>query len=632
MSSPLISLCMIVKNEEEVISRCLQSVKQAVDEIIVIDTGSTDGTVEAARKEGAAVYIRQWQQDFSAARNESIALATGDWILVLDADETLEDDQGTMLRQLVSSTPEADGFFVKIVNFIGTETKQAGSSVSSSLRLFRNKPGYRYTGRIHEQIVQPILTENPAAKLHFSPIQLNHGGYLPEVVQRKNKVQRNMELLQQELENTDNESFHRYNLGVEYMRVGEYPLGLEQFRLSRTIADWRKTSFGHVVVLREANCLQALGQWEAAAEVCRNAAGDLSDYPDLFFTLGRIHYHLRQWEAAEAAFQQALNIGEAPPNYTSASGAGTYAASFQLGKVREQLNDYEGAIQYYAKTLKLNANLLSPFLRLISLLARLDPAHITDRMERLFHLESPKTWWSIALSYYQLGLYDEAAQILKQKPVPKEKKQDRQLLLLRCQLLSDDRRTAAQQTRAARTGTQPFRRPFYEALLRNDDQTALRLLKQMEQQQEQQRRKLMAGALESSASGPVAGPSGELILNLYAHLLYGKEQREMILNLPSSAYSALWSELYFLYMLAAKAHLFTLQTEVQAYWRKLLMLLPDPVQRLKGRYELIKTVHVRIYQIFQDEGGVNLEYAALWNDVKPRLMTLIDDLLMEEVI
>jgi tetratricopeptide (TPR) repeat protein len=624
MSNALISLCMIVKNEEDVILRCLESVKDAVDEMIVVDTGSTDRTVELAASAGAQVYPREWRSDFAAARNESIELATGRWILVLDADETLEENHGAQLRELVSAMPDIDGFFVQIVNYIGTEAKRIGSSTSSSMRLFRNMPGYRYEGRIHEQIVQPIINANPAARLHYSSLQLNHGGYLPEVVQKKNKVQRNMELLEQELAHTDNESFHRYNLGIEYMRAGKHTLALEEFRRSKTVADWRVTSFGHVVVLREANCLQALGQWEEAAQLCQSAAEDLHDYPDLFLTLGRIYYHLHQWETAAEAFHKALNIGVSPPKYTSTAGAGTYNASFYLGKTREQLQDYEGAITCYANAMKFNPGLLSPFLRLIGLLSRTgNSARITSKLEQLFHLESPKTWWSIALSYYQLGLYEQAAEVLRKKALPAGKLKDQTLLLLRCRLLAPDAIKGPRQKETIASRRLLVRRSYYQALASNDENTASRWLTRMEEEHKR-------NSAEAASAGREPDYAAELLLNLHANLLYGQEQHPVPLHLPAIAYTALWSELSFLYMLAASKHMFTLQSQVQAYWRHLLNNLPDPVLRLKGRYELVKTVHVRVYHILGREADSG-EYAALWNNVKPRLMTLIDDLLMEEV-
>ncbi|MCL6456586.1 MAG: tetratricopeptide repeat protein [Gorillibacterium sp.] len=648
MNNPRISLCMIVKNEEDVIAHCLRSTRTAADEWIVVDTGSTDRTVEIAQNEGATVYSREWLNDFAASRNESIELATGEWILVLDADETLEEGQGEMLRQLVADAADADGFFVRIMNYIGTDSKQANSSVSASLRLFRNKPAYRYAGRIHEQIVQPILTAHPQARLIYSSLQLNHGGYLPEVVQKKNKVQRNLELLHKELENTDNESFHRYNLGIEYMRMGDFEHGLEQLRSSKAAADWTLTSFGHVVIIREAHCLQVLERWEEAIQLCEMAVQRLTDFPDLFFVLGRIYYHLHNWSAARNAFRQALAIGEAPPQYTSISGAGTYGACFHLGKTCEQLRDYDGAVQHYANALKLNPTLLSPFLRLIGLLAHLhDAEEVTAKLGQLFQLESAKTWWSIALSYYQLGLYEQAVAILRSREMPTEKKEDRSLLLLRCRFLIDgvlneDEDTQEVQRAAPLNQTHTLQKSFYQALVQNDDKLAKLWLTRLEDRKNSSQKNtanyrsektlpdlphVSITSFGNNPSAEVDAPS-ELILNFFAYLVQDQGKHVLPLDLPPSAYEAFWSELHFLYTLAVSEHLFALQAQVQAYWRSLLTLLPNPVERLKGRYQLIKTVHVRIYQIIQS-GRDNLEYASIWNDVKLKLMTLIDDLLLE---
>lgn len=626
MNNVTVSLCIIAKNEEETIARCIHSAKGAVEEIIVVDTGSTDGTIEAARKAGAQVYSRPWRNDFAWARNESLNLASGDWLLVLDADESLEDGSVDLLRKLIGAQDGTDGYFVQIVNQIGVGNKQVGSSTSSALRLFRNKPGYRYEGRIHEQIVQPILQANSSAVLQYSAIRLNHGGYLPEVVQKKNKVQRNMELLQRELENSSNESFHRYNLGVEYMRARQYEKALEQFRLSRTVTDWRRASFGHVVVLREMNCLQALGEWEQAAAFGGEASEALADFPDLFLAMGRIYYRLHRWVEAADAFRQALSIGAAPPKYTSESGAGTYSASFYLGKTYEQLQDYEQAAACYAGALRFHPGLLPPFLRLVGLLSRLGGAgRITDRLERLLQLESPKTWWSTALSYYMLGLYEQAEELLRTKPMPREKRKEQLLLLMRCKLLQTPGSVLAtvqlyrppQLSGITMTRLLRYRYCLYAALAQNDDKAALRWLERLR--------------TEYARPGAHSDPAVDALLPLFSFLVTGEPPAALPATLPESAYSGLWSELYFLYTLAAGKHLFGLQAQVLAYWRSLLHTLPDPVHRLKGRYELVKTVHVRIYHLFSVEKEAP-EYAALWNEARPKLTALIDDLLMEEAL
>src|SRR4030066_756382 len=98
---PTISACMIVKNEEKFLAQCLKSIKDAVDEIIIVDTGSTDNTVEIAQSFGAKVYHHPWRNSFSEARNHSLSYATCDWILQIDADEALEQSDIPLLHKLI---------------------------------------------------------------------------------------------------------------------------------------------------------------------------------------------------------------------------------------------------------------------------------------------------------------------------------------------------------------------------------------------------------------------------------------------------------------------------------------------------------------------------------------------------
>lgn len=688
-SKPRISLCMIAKDEEAVIARCLQSTRAAADEWIVVDTGSTDWTVEIARREGAVVHSRQWQGHFANSRNEAIALATGDWILVLDADEVLTEGQGELVRQLTADAGEVQGYFVQIVNETGTGSKPSGSSSSAALRLFRNRSDYRYAGRIHEQIVQPILNANPAAKLVYSDIQLVHGGYLPEVVRKKQKVQRNLDLLLKELENSDNVSFHRYNLGIEYMRLGDYTEALNQLRLCREAAEWWTTTFGHVVVLREAFCLQMLERNAEAIHLCEEAAVRLADFPDLFFTLGRLHYQERNWNAARKAFLQALALRVAPPQYTTVAGAGTYGASFHLGKTCEQMLDYEGAIACYTEALTDNPSLLAPFLRLIGLLARLYPAtELTRQLQSRFASLTPRTWWSVALSCYQLSLYEQATEILMTKEMPAEKAEDCAILLMYCRFLLPQQEPEKQQEQQQVEGepeaaasttddtlstsstpptqtpgrtanaehTLAIRQALYTALLANDDQAARdqanRFAALLSTESPPPSGRAASSAKEKNATmeknatilEPAADaaakqtidPTGqlahyELLHNLYTYLVRDQGEHALLLLHPLAAYEAVWSELHFLYMLAVHGHLLALQSQVQTYWQRLFTLLPEPAQRLQGRFQLIKTLHTRVFRNLQSEMA-DPEYAGVWNDVKPRLVTLVDDLLEGEGI
>jgi len=127
----LLSLCMIVKNEEANLSRCLDSVKDIVDEIIIIDTGSTDNTVRIAESYGAKVFSIQWNDDFSEARNASLEKANGKWILLMDADDELAQEDRHKVRDLLVDGIE--GYFFKTISYVG---KAPGVEMALNIDLY----------------------------------------------------------------------------------------------------------------------------------------------------------------------------------------------------------------------------------------------------------------------------------------------------------------------------------------------------------------------------------------------------------------------------------------------------------------------------------------------------------------
>jgi len=159
MIQPTISLCMIVKNEEKILERCLNHIYKHVDEIIIVDTGSTDKTIEIAKQFTNKVYYFKWRDDFSAARNFSISKATKGWILVLDADEFI--DKPHQLKQFLFNTSESLFTFKKLNIFVEYEkvedkeylqNKLQKRTISYHERLFKNNESYWYQGIVHEQI------------------------------------------------------------------------------------------------------------------------------------------------------------------------------------------------------------------------------------------------------------------------------------------------------------------------------------------------------------------------------------------------------------------------------------------------------------------------------------------------
>lgn len=183
-----LSACLIVRDEERFLDRCLASLRGHVDEICVLDTGSSDRTLEIARSHGAIVSCRPWDDDFSAARNASLDLATGDWILQIDADEELVPPAAgawSVLRD-----PSASCALVEL-DLRGDEGR---SERTWQPRLFRRDPRLRYRRPLHETVLDGLADAGLPAPRRV-PLLLIHHGYLGEVVASRGKIERNLRIL-----------------------------------------------------------------------------------------------------------------------------------------------------------------------------------------------------------------------------------------------------------------------------------------------------------------------------------------------------------------------------------------------------------------------------------------------------
>ncbi|CAM4353490.1 tetratricopeptide (TPR) repeat protein [Paenibacillus endophyticus] len=422
----LISLCMIVKDEELHLPRCLTSVQGIVDEIIVVDTGSTDQTVAIAERYGARVVLAEWEHDFAKARNTGLALAQGDWILFLDADEELDTHTGKQL--LAEACQPVQGLFLQIWNVTGANDDERGGTVHPVLRMFRNDDLVRFEGSIHEQIAASLLRRWPRAVFQLTDTKIIHYGYRQDIVTQKNKLQRNMELLERAVQKEPDNSFHQYNIGVEYLRAGMPSKALEAFRSARQQQGFEQLSYAHLVVKYEVRSLLSLSQWAEAADIARLGAAQFSDYPDLH------HYHALalaqcgQLHAAVSSAAAALGIGAAPPQYHTEDGIGTYRTSYMLGRLKEVQLDTQGVVQAYIAALRFHPTLTPPLYRLCRYLriageeariASILAAQLACRSEEAVIkvaaimsasgcLQAAKAW----VSWHAVQLGSEAAEVL----------------------------------------------------------------------------------------------------------------------------------------------------------------------------------------------------------------------------
>ena len=333
-----IALVMIVRNEARCLARCLASARPWVDEMVVLDTGSTDATREIAAGCGARVAQAPWHDDFSAARNAALALTEAPWRLVMDADEWIV--RGAESLAALRDEP---------TNFLGMVTVASEVEAPDGLRqeapsrLPRVLPaGTRYEGRIHEQ---------PAGDLprRALPLVLGHDGYLAGPQQAKQG--RNERLLRLALAEQPDDAYFHYQLGkdleVRTRFEAAAPHYAAAYRAGALQAAWR-----HDLVVRWLFTLKKLQRFDEAMAVVDAELPRWSESPDFFFTLGDLLLDRALAAPAlasellpliESSWQRAVAIGERPELPDSVRGRGSFLAAHNLAAFHESLGQTDQA-------------------------------------------------------------------------------------------------------------------------------------------------------------------------------------------------------------------------------------------------------------------------------------------------
>jgi len=305
-----ISLCIIAKNEADLIAQCLKSALPYVDQIVVVDTGSSDQTKKIARSLGAEVWDLPWNNDFSAARNFSLEKARGDWILFMDCDEEIAQDTGEHLLASVQNE-SFDAYYINIINLLAENNEVAFHSI----RLFRNLPQFRFEGKIHEQISFSIFKYSGQEKIGRTNFTLLHHGYNPEKVNIQAKIARNLELLQDQQTNWDiKDGFFLYNLGIEYVRQGKFQEALENFiealKYTKSAAGYAPSLVNKTVV-----CLIELKRYRDALEQLANFQKVYPDYSDLYLLEAACHLRCGRYSRAAENIEKAQLVKRNKVNY-----------------------------------------------------------------------------------------------------------------------------------------------------------------------------------------------------------------------------------------------------------------------------------------------------------------------------
>ena len=326
-----ISLCMIVRDEAAHLLRCLESVDGVVDECVVVDTGSRDGTRELARERGARVLRVPWTDDFAAARNHSLAAARCDWVLVLDADEVLvepERHEGRRARLVgfarrhapVSTTGSTAGpTGTAVGGQLEVRSELAGPGALSRTwitRFFPRRPGLRYARRIHETLVEG----EPGRSIGGLPtgVAALHTGYRPDELTRKHKLERNEVLLRAQLAEDPGDGHDWYQLG-RVLEQGARPA--EALAAYERAVELVRDDEPHLPHLFEcaASCLRALGRSAQALAFLAPLEEPFAERADTVFLLALLAMDVGQLERAERGFLRCLELGDRPRGPSAAA-------------------------------------------------------------------------------------------------------------------------------------------------------------------------------------------------------------------------------------------------------------------------------------------------------------------------
>lgn len=360
-----LSVCIIAKNEEQNIARCLESLKPYDFEIVVADTGSTDRTKEMALRYTDKVYDFMWCDDFAAAKNFAVSKASHTHVLVLDSDEFLERFDVQQMERLLEQHPDEVGRIERWNTFERKGERQENREWIN--RIFA-KDRFRYEGRIHEQIVS---LDGAEYVTYQTPVVIQHTGYDLNEEERKQKAERNIQLLLLELARLDKADCEKtgeqaaraasmepetedgraaeqlpyilYQLGKSYYMAEDYATACDYF--SRGLSYDLNPRLEYVVDMVETYGYALINSGQAeTALFFENIYDEFGDSADFQFLMGLIYMNNARFDAAITEFERATEHSEC-----RSQGVNSYRAYYNIGVIHECLGNLPEAERYYEK-------------------------------------------------------------------------------------------------------------------------------------------------------------------------------------------------------------------------------------------------------------------------------------------
>jgi glycosyltransferase involved in cell wall biosynthesis len=346
---------MIVKNEEATLPKCLGSVQSVVDEIVVLDTGSGDRTPFVAQEFGAKVYYSQWQNDFSHARNEALNYVTGDWVLVLDADEALTSE---IIPQIKAAITREEYI---LINLVRQEIGATQSPYSLVSRLFRNHPNVRFDRPYHALVddsVSKLLAQQPDWQIGYLPgVAILHTGYQKARIKSQNKSAKAAAAMAEFAAHNPYDPYVCSKLGALYVDMGKINQGMEL--LNRGV----NSILGDRSISSPKQSTNSMRSQELPKSSVLDQIPLEINYDilyELYYHLGITHAHLNNFSRAIDYYQAAIKL----PIYPLLK-LGAYN---NLGNLLKESGDLQGARIAYETAIKIDPNFVPGYYNLGMLL------------------------------------------------------------------------------------------------------------------------------------------------------------------------------------------------------------------------------------------------------------------------
>jgi len=333
----MLALCMIVKNEEKNIKICLSKVEAFVDEIIIVDTGSTDNTKIIASKFTDKIYDFKWLNDFSKARNFSISKASRDWVLVFDADEFVTDFNIFNVDRFIKNSFNKNKV-ARIQRLNIMEDSNGNKKYIERVNRLFNRNYFHYQGIIHEQIV---ALDGRTYGTEMVDITAEHLGYTNEVLNRTDKVKRNINLLEIAVKKNSEDPYLYFQLGKSHYLLKDYKTSALSFERALSFQLDFRLEYVEDLVETYGYSLINSGRYSEAL-ILENCLPVYSKSADFHFLMGLIYMNNAKFTQAVESFIECTKFP-----HSKVEGITTYSAYYNIGVIYEVLDFREKAIEYY---------------------------------------------------------------------------------------------------------------------------------------------------------------------------------------------------------------------------------------------------------------------------------------------